>query len=145
MKIVICGSSTFRKEKVAMKERLLEMGHEPVLDPTTEMLARGENPELLKKIAAEHSEVKKEYGLIKWYFDAIVASDAILVLNYDKRGIANYVGGNTLMELGFAFVPGKKIFLLNPVPDVSYKDEILATYDVVLDGDIGKISEVGND
>jgi len=33
----------------------------------------------------------------------------------------------------------KKIFLLNPVPEVKYKDEILAMYTKVLDGDLGEI------
>lgn len=37
----------------------------------------------------------------------ICGSDAILVLNYDKKGIKNYIGGNTLMEMGFAHVHDK--------------------------------------
>ncbi|MFA6790630.1 MAG: hypothetical protein WCR65_03565, partial [Parcubacteria group bacterium] len=69
----------------------------------------------------------------------IVRSDAILVLNFDKKGIVNYIGGNTLMEIGFAHVNGKKIFLINEVPEVSYADEILAMYDVILNGDLAKI------
>ncbi len=67
------------------------------------------------------------------------SSDAILVLNFDKKGIKNYVGGNTLMEIAFAHVNNKKIYLLNPVPDLSYNDEILAMYDVILNGDLTKI------
>ncbi|NTW45424.1 MAG: hypothetical protein HGB18_00015 [Candidatus Moranbacteria bacterium] len=139
MKIVICGSSTFRKEKVAIKEKLLEMGHDPIIDPVTEKLARGEDPELLNRIATEHHEVKKELDLIRWYYNAIVGSDAILVVNPDKRGIANYIGGNTLLEIGYAYVHGKTVFLLNQVPEISYKDEILAMYSEVLDGDLERL------
>ena len=51
----------------------------------------------------------------------------------------NYIGGNTLMEIAFAYVNDKKIFLLNPVPEVSYKDEILAMYTKVLNGDLQEI------
>ncbi len=44
------------------------------------------------------------------------------------------------MEMGFAHVNGKKIFLLNPIPeDVPYTDEIKAMADVVINGDLIKI------
>jgi len=44
------------------------------------------------------------------------------------------------MEIGFAHVNDKKVFLLNPIPDsVSYTDEIKAMVDVVLNGDLSKI------
>ena len=71
----------------------------------------------------------------------IVDSDAIVVLNFDKNGISNYIGGNTLMEMGFAHVHHKKVFLLNPVPDIGYRDEIEAMVTMVLNGDIDKIRE----
>ena len=45
------------------------------------------------------------------------------------------------MEIGFAHVNDKKIFLLNPVPEeVSYKDEIKAMVNVILKGDLNKIN-----
>ena len=45
------------------------------------------------------------------------------------------------MEIGFAHVNDKKIFLLNPVPeDVPYVDEIKAMADVVVEGDLSKIN-----
>jgi hypothetical protein len=132
MKITICGSSTFRKEMIEYKKKLLEIGHEVTVHPDYEAFVRGEKQELLKKIQTEHAVAKKENNYIKWYYNAIINSDAILVLNFEKRGITNYVGGNTLMEIGFAHVNGKKIFLLNDIPEISYKDEILAMYDIVL-------------
>jgi len=49
------------------------------------------------------------------------------------------------MEIGFAHVNNKKVFLLNPVPKkVPYTDEIEAMYDEVLDGDLTKISNYEN-
>ncbi len=80
------------------------------------------------------------YGFIKWWHDCIKKGDAILVLNYDKNDIKNYIGGNTLMEMGFAHVNNKKVFLLNPIPEgVPYVDEIKAMVDVVLDGNLDLI------
>ena len=140
MKITICGSSTFKEEMVDYKQKLQELGHEIIIHPVYEALVRGEMQDLWERVLTEHSAVKKENDFIKWYYDAIVGSDAILVLNFDKKGIANYIGGNTLMEMGFAHVHGKKIFLLNSVPEVSYRDEILAMYDVVLEGDLSAIN-----
>ena len=67
-------------------------------------------------------------------------SDAILVLNYDKKGIKNYIGGNTLMEIGFAHILNKKIFLLNPIPDIDfYKSEIEATKPIILNGNLSNL------
>lgn len=142
MIITICGSVTFRKEMVDVRNKLNEMGHEGIINQVMEDLALGKNPELMERVEKEHAKVKRECGFIKWYHDSIKNSDAILVLNYDKNGIKNYIGGNTLMEMGFAHVNGKKIFLLNPPPaEVSYADEIEAMMDFVLNGDLSKLNE----
>lgn len=143
MKIVICGSSTFRNKMIEYRDKLAALGHEGIVHPHYAAAVRGENQEMLKRIAdGEHHLVKKEQGYIKWYYDAIVGSEAILVLNFDKREVKNYIGGNTLMEIGFAHVNDKKIFLLNPVPEeVSYVDEIKAMVDSILEDDLGLIRE----
>lgn len=70
----------------------------------------------------------------------IQTADAILVANYDKHGIKNYIGGNTLMEMGFAYVLNKQIFLLNPIPDIPYyRTEIEAMKPIILNGDLSKV------
>ena len=140
MKITICGSSSFKSQMVQFRNRLAEMGHQAIIHPYYEKLANGEMPELMERIKNEHSAVKKEYDFIRWYYQRIVESDAILVLNFDKNGIANYVGGNTLMEIGFAHVHHKKIFLLNPFPEIGYRDEIEAMVTMILHGDLNKIT-----
>lgn len=143
MKIVICGSSFFRDKMIESKGRLNEMGHEAIIHPDYEAFARGEKQDVWNQIQTEHAKAKKENNYIKWYYDAIVGADAILVLNYEKKGIMNYVGGNTLMEIAFAHTHNKKIFLMNPVPkEVSYYDEIEAMYDEVLFCDLSKIGFV---
>lgn len=46
------------------------------------------------------------------------------------------------MEIGFAHVHGKKVFLLNPIPEIDfYKDELLTMADKILNGDLSKISK----
>jgi hypothetical protein len=140
MKITICGSSKFRHEMVEYMQKLQNLGHEVVVHEHYIRSVEGTMPELMERVSREHAALKKEQNYIKWYHNAIKNSDAILVLNFDKNGIKNYVGGNTLMEIAFAHVNDKKVFLINPVPkEVSYTDEIEAMYDVVLDGDLEKI------
>jgi predicted RNA-binding protein with PUA domain len=65
--------------------------------------------------------------------------DAILILNLEKNGIKGYIGGNTFLEMGFAHVLNKKIFLLNPISEMGYEDEIVAMKPVILNGDLDKI------
>jgi len=89
-----------------------------------------------------HSESVKnklEHDLIRGHFKEIKNSDAVLVVNETLKGIKNYVGGNTFLEMGFAHILNKKIFILNNIPQMGYSDEIVAMQPIVLDGDLGKI------
>ncbi len=141
MKITVCGSIKFADKLVEVYNRLKELGHEPTMHEGMFAIARGDAKELAERVNKENSEIKRKYGFIKWWHNSIKNSDAILVCNFDKNGIKNYIGGNTLMEIGFAHVNDKKVFLLNPIPeDVSYVDEIEAMVDVVLNGDLNEIS-----
>ena len=124
---------------VEYRNRLMEMGHEAIIHPDYDKWVTGDEPEWVKRAEKEHHKVKREYGFIKWYHDSIKNSDAILVLNFDKNGVKNYVGGNTLMEMGFAHVNDKRVFLLNSAPEMGYREEILATTDKVINDDLTKV------
>lgn len=141
MNIAIVGSSSFAKQMVEYRDKLIELGHETGLHEHYIAQARGEMKDLLKRMNedGEHAAVKIEYDYIRYHYNEILNSEGILVLNFDKNGIKNYIGGNTLMELGQAYVNDKKIFLLNPVPEMQYKDEILAVEPVIINGDLSKI------
>lgn len=137
MKIVICGSSFFRKDKVKVRDIVSKMGHDAIIDPWTVDLAEGKRPELLEQMGKEHFEAKKQYDFIRWYFDAIRNADAVLVTNYDKKGIEGYIGSNTLMEIAVAYDHRKKIYVLNDVgKDVGCYDEVMAVDAVFLSGDL---------
>lgn len=142
MKITICGSVQFGREIVDIYRQLEKLGHHPVIHEEMFAIANGTAKEIIDGInGGEHHEIKRKYNFIKTWHGFIVESDAILVCNFDKKGIKNYIGGNTLMEIGFAHVHDKKIFLLNPIPEeVPYVDEIKAMVDVVVYGDLSKIT-----
>jgi len=74
------------------------------------------------------------------HFDKVSWADAVLITNYTKRDIENYLGPNTLMEMGLALYLKKKIFLLNPVPNVPWREEILGMRPIVINGDLSKIT-----
>jgi hypothetical protein len=83
---------------------------------------------------------KIQHDFIKEHFRKIEKSDVILVLNYDKKGIKNYIGGNTFLEIGLAYWLGKKIYLLNPIPDMDYLTELHAMQPVILNGHLDAIA-----
>ena len=66
----------------------------------------------------------------------VEACDAILVLNFEKNGQTNYVGGATFLEMYMAFELGKPIFLYNDIPDGMLRDEILSFEPIVIVGDL---------
>jgi hypothetical protein len=139
MKITIVGSSVFAKQMVKYRDRLIKLGHNVNLHEHYIAQANGRMKDLVGRMQKEHASVKIEYDYIRYHYNEIVDSDAVLVLNFDKNGIKNYIGGNTFMEIGFAYVNNKKIFLLNPIPDISYKDEIEAVQPIILNSDLNLI------
>lgn len=142
MKIAICISLDFTNKIEKVANQLTEQGHEVIIPQTAEMIINGEVS--LRQIIEEKERdvifnrtIKQ--NTFKYYFKKIKEVDAILVLNYDKKDIKGYIGGNTFLEMGFAYILGKRIFLLNDIPDLLHKDEIKAMQPIILNGDLGKI------
>ena len=144
MKIAICGSIESVYEIKSISEKLVEAGHETDIPLTCQRILNGElTLEDFKKEKEKNGDGsfrKIKDDVIKRYYDIIRDCDAILVVNVEKKGIAGYIGGNTFLEVGFAYVLDKKIFLFNEIPEIGYKDEILAMQPIVLDGDLTKIN-----
>jgi predicted RNA-binding protein with PUA domain len=85
------------------------------------------------------SDQKTMKDLIRLYYKEIEKADAILVVDEEKNNIKNYIGANTFLEIGFAHVLEKRIFLLNPIPEITYSDEIVAMKPMVLEGDLNNL------
>jgi len=136
MTITICGSMQFHEKMLKGKAELEALGHTVFVPSGVYDKKRNE---FYADTDEERVTVKIEHDLIREHFRYIEQSDAILVLNYDKKGIPGYIGGNTFLEMGLAFWLGKKIFLLYPIPDMNYKTEMHAMQPIVLDGKLIKI------
>ncbi len=147
MKITICGSTAFIGEMEKVAGELETLGHEVKFPPVTKNGEHGEEIPTAqyyqhKKEAAgnpDHWIWKHHDEPIRDHFEKVAWSDAILVVNYDKNDIAGYVGPNTLMEMGLAFHLRKPIYLLNPIPNVAWYEEIMGMGPVVIEGDLKKI------
>lgn len=146
MRICVCGSIAFYDEMQAAQRQLEALGHE-VLIPHAEFTHSDGRPMAIKdayknRQTASRSEARvwrEKRNAIEGHFKKVEWSDAILVLNYEKKGVAGYVGANTLIEMGLALYLKKKIFLLNPVPEQGPVEELLGMEPIVLDGDLTRI------
>jgi diphthamide synthase subunit DPH2 len=143
MKITICGSIDFTYEIKEIADKLEKAGHQTEIPLTSQRILEGElTLDEFKKEKERNGDgfVRKvKLDVIKRYYEIIKASDAILVVNLENKKSKNYIGGNTFLEMGFAHVLNKKIFLLNPIPEAGYKDEMLAMQPVVINGDLSEI------
>ncbi|MFA5931307.1 MAG: hypothetical protein WC821_03265 [archaeon] len=128
MKITLCGSMTSFSKMQEISKRLKKLGHKvnlPLFDKTANYTTWDKEEAIKVKLA--NDAITVHYNLIK-------NSDAILVVNEEKKGVKNYVGGNSFLEIGFAFILKKKIFLLNDIPELSYTSEIVAMKPICLNG-----------
>ena len=134
MTITICGSIKFFDDMVKIQKTLEKRGH------TVLMPVKADGVDYWAEDNTSRVQAKKTLELINEHFYKIEKSDAILVVNMTKKEIKNYIGANTFLELGFAHYKGKKIFLLNPIPDQPYIiDEVLTIDPILLEGSIDNI------
>jgi len=126
----------FTDKMLEVRNKLQKLGHDAFITDLHKTMI-GKSEEEIEKIKLHQ---KYSMDAIREFWKAMQNADAVLVLNLDKNGIKNYVGGNTLMEIGFAHVLNQKIFMWNPIPDMPYcKTEIKAVKPIIINGDLSKI------
>ena len=124
MDVVICGSMNFKEKMREVGRNLKEAGFRVTIPQ-----------------GARDPEVKAEdkRNEFKYYFSEIVLADAVVVLNETKttpegKMLAGYVGGNTFLEMGFAYVLSKPIVLCYPpLRELPYIDEIDRMNPIILE------------
>jgi len=153
MKITVCGSIAFYEEMEKLKKDLEAKGHEvfiPLLSNEAPAEMGGgkkiyfggyvEDNGGIDAFPADHELWNLKEKAIRDHYDKIEWCDAIIISNHEKRGIAGYIGGNTLIEIGVAFFLKKPIYILNPISsELSYKQEIYGMKPILLNGDINII------
>ncbi len=83
---------------------------------------------------------REKTAKMKGHFRQIDKGDVILVTNYTKRGIKGYIGGNVLLEIFYAWLQKKRIYILNQLSDkCTVKEEVLGMNPIIINGDLTKI------
>jgi hypothetical protein len=133
MNIGVAGSMQFTERMMQLCEALEKLGHTSFMSKFGPSFV-GKTDEQKEMIKLEQ---KYNHDAIREFWKPMQEADALLVANYDKHEIKNYIGGNAFLEMGFAHVLNQKIFLLNPVPDMPYYGtEIIAMQPAVIHGDL---------
>lgn len=128
MKIAVSGNVYMLPDILEVQEELEANKHEVI--PAFEFVEE----------LAESSSKKKQKNRAS-FFQKMKKCDALLVVNKSlKGGRKDYISGSSFLEMGFAHALGKKIFLLQGIPEVSYRDEILAMNPILLNGKLEKIN-----
>lgn len=136
MKIFVICSKNFYNKIPDIQKKLEENDHVITLpncfdDPSTEERYRNLG-------SVEHSKWKAE--MLQHSTDVIDSNDAVLVLNFEKNGIRNYIGGATFLEMYDAFRLGKKIFMYNDAPKGILHDEIVGFEPIIISGDVNNVT-----
>lgn len=124
----------FFREIEQLKKELEDMGY-IVFTPSPE----GTGIDYSKLSEQEQVEMKKHF--IDAHIEKIKESDAILLANYDKKEMTNYIGANTFLEMAFAYILKKKIFILQDIPDQPNTVEIAGLLPIVLKGDLRELDK----
>lgn len=136
MKIGVIGSMQYTEKMIEARDELNKLGHDAFVTSLAEPF--------IGKTDEEKEEIKiyqkQNLDAIREFWNMMQGADAVLVLNLDKHGVKNYIGGNTFLEIGFAHVLNQQVFLLNPIPDIPYyKSEIEAVKPIIINGDYSLI------
>jgi hypothetical protein len=135
MKIMILCSKHFYDKITPIAEFLEKKGNKLKMPNSFEEPMAEEKIKLLSK--EEHIKWKGE--MMRKDEENIQPQDAVLVLNFEKKGISNYIGGATFLEIYMAWRLNKKIFFYNPLPNCSFTDELKGFNPIILNGDLSKI------
>jgi hypothetical protein len=139
--ITICASSSFYRQVVDLQELLSAQGFN-VLVPN--MASKMKDEDNFERTAyqpwlTDPTKYGVKADLIRGHFNKVAASDAVLVVNGEKHGIPNYIGGNVLMEMSLAFHLGLPIYIFNDFPETStFMEEIRGMLPVTLNGQINR-------
>lgn len=141
-KIVICTSASFYKQAVAVQAELQQAGYDAIIPTIAEVMKKSGDYDVshYKTWYENDADYTKKAELIRGHFAEVADCDAILVLNYEKHGKPNYIGGNVLMEMSLAFYLNIPIFILNDIPtDSAFLEEIKGMQPTCLKGDLKQL------
>ena len=135
MKILVVCSKHFYHKIPEIKNYLEQQEHKITLpnsfdEPFSEDVMREKEKE-------EYVNWKRK--MLEESQNKIKGIEMVLVLNFEKKGIPNYIGGATFLEIYEAWKLNKKIFFYNPLPNCSFTDELVGMNPQIINGNLSKI------
>ena len=115
-RVVVCGSMTFYGIMIRLREQLVAEGVEALLPNAETHFLESTSQDQFETIrhAFSRNHIRRIRNPLTY---------GILVANFDKHGIRDYIGPSTFAEIAIAAVHGKKVFVFNEFPTV-YEDEL---------------------
>ena len=142
MKLAVCSSAAFYENLFPIKDELEGRGHTVLLPEVAHTMQKegNYNDRHYKTWYDNPDDFTKKAELMQKHLDCIDTSDAIVVINHEKNGVSGYIGGNVLLEIFYAWLNKKPIFILNPVEKtLPLYEEVLGMSPIFLDDDLSKI------
>lgn len=143
MKVLVHASLDLKEDMVIAKKYIEEKTNAIVILPE---LTRYQDIRDVDGDDETFTKIKNR--LTKDNFRNVEICDFLLILNNTHRGVENYIGGNSFMEMVVAFYLKKPIFLLNPIPEnMPYTEEIKSLYPIVINNlklFIHRLNELGD-
>jgi nucleoside 2-deoxyribosyltransferase len=143
--LTVCSSASFYRHASELAPQLEAQGFEVILPSSVAVMKRTGDFDVShhKTWYANPGDYHKKTQLVRAHLAEVERGDAILVINDEKHGVPDYIGGNVLMEMAVAFYLGKPIFILNGVPKGSMlEEEIIGMEPVLLRGDVSGLKEL---
>lgn len=131
--VVICGSMAHKEQWLGVIARLRDSGlivSAPDLNENTDWSS-----------LSDRAVIQQKGWLVRRHFANIATAKAVLICNYEKKGVDNYIGSNSFLEMGAGFIYGKPVYILNDIPQQDNREEILALEPIVLKGDLNVLIE----
>jgi hypothetical protein len=136
MKIFLCASRANYDRVGPVRDELERRGHQVTLPNNFDDPGR----EDAIKSSETGTFVSWKSEMLRLQASKVAANDAVLVLNFERDGHRNHLGGATFLEVFKAWELGKKIYLYNSVPESILRDELTAMSPTILDGDLDRLA-----
>lgn len=99
MKIGVAGSMQYTEKMIEICDALRSHGHDVFMSKFGDAYV-GKTDDEKEELKLHH---KYNFDAIREFWKPMQDADALVVANYDKHGIKNYIGGNSFLEMGFAW------------------------------------------
>lgn len=142
--VTICSSAAHYRQAIEIAEQLTQLGFIVHLPKTAGIMKEtgNFNVDSYKPWYQDKADYYKKTELMKGHLKKIDVADAILVTNFEKNGIPGYIGGNALLEMFYAFLQKKPIYVYSEISDdLGIAEEVFGLEPIFINGDLSKIEE----